>query len=260
MAPRAMVEEPVELAPSYLAPYTTLAGAARSALFHPEGYSIWKLTAELAPGAELTWDTAHGDEGLFVISGELECDGKQIGTEGAVIVEAGVPTTVRALAPTSLVHFGPVDQAPPANGPYGPPAAERRVHVFDAADAAAIRTGFVTYYGDGSCSSCRVAMFTVDRRHNPDPSGAGSHKHSEDEIIHVLDGEMHVGPAVIPAGRSVAVPGELRYGYKAPGGLRFINYRRDASTVVFGPGDEPQVESRARMAERLASGELKAGG
>ncbi len=254
MAQRAVVEEPVDLEPSYSAPYTSLRGQARSSLFHPDGYSLWKVLAELEPGAELTWSHDHGDEGIFVIAGELECEGKAVGTEGAVIVEAGAPTTVRALAPTSLVHFGPVEQEAPANGPYGAPAAERRVHVFDAADAAAIRTGFVTYYGDGSCPTCRMAMFTVDRRDNPDPALAGSHKHSEDEIIHVLDGEMHVGPAVIPAGRSVAVPGELRYGYKAPAGLRFINYRRDASTVVFNPGDEPRVESRKAMAARFEDG------
>ncbi len=256
MSRTAVFEDDVEWEPHYGAPHCTSRGDARSALFHPDGFSLWKVNGELDAGTELTWGTDHGDEGIFVISGELEFDGRVIGADGALIVEAGVSGTVRARRATSLVHFGGVERNSPSDGPLGPPAVEgRHVHVFDTADAEALRIGDHTYYSDGGCPTCRLMLFTVDRRDDADPSSSGSHKHSADEIIHILDGAMNVGRVRIVAGGSVAVPGDLRYGFTAPAGLRFVNYRRDASTVVFAPGDEPHLECRARIAAKLASGE-----
>jgi quercetin dioxygenase-like cupin family protein len=228
-------------------------------LFHPEGYSLWKLTGALHAGAELEWGSDHGDEGIFVLSGELEFDGKHFGVDGAIIIEAGVIGMVRATADTRLLHFGPIETQPPSNGPLGPPAVEgRHVHVFNGDDAEAIRTGKVTFYSDGACPTCRIALFTVDRSSSSEPRvSSKSHKHSTDEIIHILAGTMNVGPITIPAGQGIAVPGDLRYGYTATPDLRFINYRRDAATSVQNPGDEPWLESRSRMIARLASGASK---
>ncbi len=256
MALKAVFEDPVVWQPSYDAPHCTSRGAARSSLFHPDGFSLWKLNAELEPGTELIWGSDHGDEGIFVIAGELEFEERRVGVDGALIIEAGVPATVRAGSQCSLVHFGGMEPDSPSDGPLGPAATEgRHVHVFDADDAAALRLGDLTYYSDGWCPTCRLMLFTVDRRDATALSATGSHKHSVDEIIHVLDASMNVGPVTVAAGRSVAVPGDLRYGFKAPGGLRFINYRRDACSVVFAPGDEPSLESRARIMARIASGD-----
>jgi hypothetical protein len=62
--------------------------------------------------------------------------------------------------------------------------------------------------------------------------------HSEDEIIHVLDGELLVGPLVIGPGTSIAIPAERRYSFRTRAGFRFVNYR---------------PTSRARLAPREAS-------
>src|SRR5438874_552137 len=83
------------------------------------------------------------------------------------------------------------------------------------------------------CEPCRITFFKVSA---PDARTAASHVHSEDEIIHVLSGELRVGPNVVAAGTSVAIPGNYRYGFRTPGPFSFLNYRRDASTYTAAPG------------------------
>ena len=51
------------------------------------------------------------------------------------------------------------------------------------------------------------------------------HSHEEDEIIYILEGEMHLGNKVLGPGSSVYIAGKAFYGFKAgPEGLRFINF------------------------------------
>ncbi len=248
----AMFEGLGSMVPGYAAPYCRAHGPARSRWFHPKGYGLWKVSALVEAGTTLEWSAAHGDEALFVRSGELDVDAKACGRDGAVIVESGVPTVITARQTTSLVHLGPIAIEPPADGPLGAPATEGRgLHAFDHADAEACRTGHVTFYADGWCPTCRTMLFTVDRRGTDEAIVGSSHVHSADEIIHVLDGEISVGPITVPAGCGVAVPGGLRYGYRASRGFRFLNYRADACTIVHQPGTTPELESRERMATRV---------
>ena len=46
----------------------------------------------------------------------------------------------------------------------------------------------VVWFSDGSCPTCRMAFFVVDRRDLTEDRSAASHSHSEDEIIHLIDG------------------------------------------------------------------------
>ena len=64
-----------------------------------------------------------------------------------------------------------------------------------------------------------------------EPNGELSpHGHEYDEILYVLEGEMHLGGRVLRAGSSVHIPGMTAYLIKAgPEGLRFLNF--------FGRGD-----------------------
>ena len=60
------------------------------------------------------------------------------------------------------------------------------------------------------------------------PAGAAfnSHSHDEDEIILVVDGELHAGSHVVRPGGSMYVPGGTVYAFRAgPAGLRFYNFR-----------------------------------
>ena len=52
------------------------------------------------------------------------------------------------------------------------------------------------------------------------------HAHDEDEIVYVLEGELHLGARVLTPGMSVYIPGRTLYGFRAgPEGLRFLNFR-----------------------------------
>ena len=253
MAKRIVVfEQPTPMTPSYSAPYCTAHGGSNSSLFHPEGYSLWKVTAELHAATELHWQTDHGDEALFVLTGELELDGKRCGPEGVVIVEAGAPATVRALDDAHLLHFGSIDVDPPSNGPLGPPASDgRSAFVIDSDEAVSRTAGATVFYADGSSRTSRIAVFIADGRHRHEPRTIVSHKHSEDEIIHMLDGEINVGRVNVSGGQAFAVPGDHRYGFRSHGPFRFINYRRDISTVVHGIDEEPELETIGRMRELM---------
>ena len=52
------------------------------------------------------------------------------------------------------------------------------------------------------------------------------HAHRSDEIVYVLDGELHLGPRVLKPGSSVLIPGMTLYGFRSgPQGLCFLNFR-----------------------------------
>jgi quercetin dioxygenase-like cupin family protein len=53
-----------------------------------------------------------------------------------------------------------------------------------------------------------------------------SHAHGEDEIFYVVEGEIHLGRQVCPAGSAVFIAGNTLYGFRAgPEGCRFLNFR-----------------------------------
>jgi quercetin dioxygenase-like cupin family protein len=257
MANHVVISDFTKLRDGYLAPNCTSRGGARSALFQPSDYSLWQLAGELDAATELEWRTDHGDEALYVVDGEVEIDGTGVSPGGAVLVEAGAPANLRALKASRVAHFGPVDHEPPSAGPFGAPGGEgRHVHVFPTVDAAPSlsdpsQSG--TYFGDGSCSTCRIAFFVVDGRRSTEGYTSASHTHSEDEIIHVLDGEMHVGPITVRPGMSIAVRANRRYGFRTPAGFRFVNYRRDAATMVRAPDSPPILETVGALREMISS-------
>src|SRR5437899_2759639 len=115
--PRVVVLDHATASSAYPAPSCVAHGEVTGRIGH--GHSIWAITGELAAGAELEWGTAHGDEVVYVFDGALEAGGKICGSRGCVIVESDAPATVRALARTRILHFGPADPVPPAAGPFG---------------------------------------------------------------------------------------------------------------------------------------------
>jgi quercetin dioxygenase-like cupin family protein len=252
---------------SYLAPTAAARGGARSAFFQPPDYSLWQLTGELDSGTELVWTNDHGDEAVYVVDGAIEVDGTRVGSGGAVLIEATVPATVRAVAPTRVAHFGPTDHDPPRDGPFGPAAARgRQIHVFPTVEAA---PGIIDthasgrYFGDGTCSTCRITFFVFDGRGLTEGYTGTAHTHSEDEIIHMLDGELQMGPTTLTPGVSVAIPANRLYSFRTPAGFRFVNYRRDAAYLKRGrPGSTPTIETvealRAMTAERGIVGTVAA--
>jgi hypothetical protein len=258
----AHVSEAEAVAPvgSYGAPYCTASGDISGALFRPETFSLWRVEGELGEGAVLEWGPAHGDEALYVTAGALDCEGHRFGEGSTLIVEAGVATLVRAVGQARVVHFGTIATEAPADGILGPPAEDgRRVHIVRPEHATSVHFGggdgaTSVYFSDGTCPTCRVTLFLYDGSVFVDGYSGTSHSHSQDEIIHVLEGELRFGPLVVPAGLSIAVPRDWRYSFRTSGPFRYLNYRADVSTAVVAPGSEPVVETIDNLLRTAGSG------
>jgi quercetin dioxygenase-like cupin family protein len=233
-----------DLGPGYSVSTCTSTGMAHSSRFAPADFSLWLVIARLEAGATVDWDGSHGDEAIYVLDGTLRVAGDTCSAGGAVIVESGVTASVQAETPAEIIHVGPTAAAPPTAGLLGPPDPDGHgVHVIPAGDANVIDfSAFAQVsFADGTCPTCRMALFRVDGA--DEPYVVGSHLHSEDEIIHVLSGALQVGPRRVAAGMSIAIPGGVRYGFRTDRAFSFLNYRADVSTVVTTPGSEPHVET-----------------
>src|SRR5215469_6799029 len=84
-----------EMGAGYSAPTCTLEGEATSWRARFDGFPLWVSWAEMAAGGEIGWAGQHGDEGLYVVDGALEINGRNCPAGGAVIVEGGAPARVR---------------------------------------------------------------------------------------------------------------------------------------------------------------------
>ena len=210
-----------------------------------EGFPLWVLQADLAPASQLRWDEDHGEEALFAVSGTLEVDGRRCPPRGAVIVEAGVAASVCAPAGARVVHVGAHQKTPPADGRYGPPEATGRgVHVIGPGGTwAAVEPGRETrMFADSTCPTCRITLFLTSRS---SLYVAAPHRHSADEILFVLDGDVHFGAYHLRSGDAVAVAAGQRYGFRSgPDGFAFLNYRRDVSEQTVG-SEPPRLEGGA---------------
>ena len=229
---------------SYEAPRTAT-GVRWSKRLSPDDYSIWLVVSELDDGAELAWEGEHGDDGVYVVAGELDVDGHRCPADGAVVVESGVSCTARALGPARIVHCGARDSAPPTDGLYGPPApdghgvhivGERGWYVSGSRERVVAR-----WFADSTCPTCRISLFHVWR-------GEGGvrdrpHTHSQDELILALYGSVLLGRREHAPGTCLAVPADVRYSITSgPDGLAFLNYRRDVSVQGYGRDESTEFE------------------
>jgi hypothetical protein len=240
------MSEPLLLGESYEAPNCVLHGNARGARFAPEGFSLWRVAGELDAGSELEWGTNHGDEAIYLLDGSLDIGGIRVDPESAVIVEASVPSVVKALEKSRIVHFGPQSPLAPRDGLFGPAEDHGRgVHSISLGHAERVDFGddapWEGSFCDSTCRTCRITFFMMSQE-STETSFSPSHSHSEDEIIHLLDGTLQVGPLRVEAGMSIAVPRDVRYGFRAPGPYRLLNYRRDVSNITTEPGSVPRLE------------------
>jgi hypothetical protein len=220
-------------------------GVVASRRLQPAGYSLWVCASELLDGGEIRWNGDRAEEAVYVSSGALEVEGRECPADGAVILEAGVRASVRALGPTEIVHFGPQDLGVPSGGEYGPPSAsDHGIHVVGPSGrfSSGRREGsFARWYADSTCPTCRLCLIQVERtsaRLGP------AHHHSQDEIIFVLGGAVALGDRWLEAGSALFISRDARYRIRTgEAGYRFLNYRRDLSCQIYDPDEPPQLES-----------------
>jgi hypothetical protein len=207
----------------------------------PDDYELWLCVLEVADATPLTWPAAHGDEGLYVLSGALEIAGERCPQGGAVIAESDVAATVRAAGASRLIHVGSRSAQPPDGGQLGPAAADNHgVHIVGPNGwfvSGSEDGSLARWFADSTCPTCRIALFDVSS--DEDPGRSRQHTHSADEIIYVVTGTMRLGRRLLGAGTSLCISGGTRYAQSAgPGGCTFLNYRRDTSQQrYYGPGE-----------------------
>lgn len=234
----------VEAATRHPKPTVELIGEAAARQVSPDGASLWLVAVDLAAGTEMRWGTEHGDEAVYVRSGSLAVDGRVCPADGAVVVEAGVAIAATAELDTTIVHMGPTDSAPPANGLRGPAESEGRgVRIVgpDGLWATVDETQRTRLFSDASAPTNRLWLLATDR---PQYFESSAHSHSQDELIHVLRGEIRVGRRVVAEGDTLWVAADRRYKlYSGDDGVHFINYRRDASVMTSPNHDGPLLEA-----------------
>ncbi len=221
----------------YAAPSCSATGAIRSGIARPTAFDLWVVDAVLPAGAELSWGTDHGDEAVVVLAGAVDLLGESCPVGTAIVVEAGATVTLRSDGPATIVHFGrtagerlePARNGRPAAGVHvvGPgPARGTDVPRPDGSMSAG-------YYLDSTCGTCDLTLLRT--------CGIGvirgsSHRHSQDELIRVLDGELHFGPVVAGAGMTAAIPANRRYAFRASAPFSFLNYRAGPSSITKSDG------------------------
>ena len=65
-----------------------------------------------------------------------------------------------------------------------------------------------------------------------------THAHADDEIVVVVEGELHFGRRVCGPGASFFIPGNTLYGFRSgPEGCRYLNFRAQADSTYFTKDD-----------------------
>jgi hypothetical protein len=151
------------------------------------------------------------------------------------------------------VHFGPREVTPAGVGRNGPSKPGESVHIIGPGGMFASRDDVrdTRMYVDSTCDTCRATFFYTSRKEEYLSAG---HSHSQDELIHILWGGINVGRRHLGPGDTIAIPADLRYGFRSePEGFGFLNYRPDASVQTFERGGEPRIEGgEANGMERVA--------
>jgi quercetin dioxygenase-like cupin family protein len=231
-------------APGWRAPAGTvsLAGDAASAVLSAPDFPLWLVRGRLQPGASLTWGPTHGDEIVYVATGEVEVDGRVCPPGGAFVVESGVEVTATALGDAQVLHYGPVDPVPPTA--FGAPSPDAHgVHVVGPGGTYAQVEGprDTRYFADSTCPTCRATLLHTGRACRYE---SAAHSHSTDEIIHVISGEVAMGAYRLEVGDTLCIAKDVRYRFTSDG-FAFLNYRSDGSYQKIGRDQPPILEGGA---------------
>ncbi|MFO0691186.1 MAG: hypothetical protein U0900_20980 [Myxococcota bacterium] len=223
-----------------------LVGVGRSRLESPLQASIWMCTALFEAGATLAWDAAHGEEAFYVEQGEVAIDDRVCPAGSAIILEAKAAPTLRALAPSRVLHMGAYDETPPraaARGSEG--VAAPAIHVVGPRGVyEAIEPGRAArFFADATCPTCSVWLLLTSRSIEYE---SPIHSHAQDELIHLLSGEIRIGSLTLRPGDTVFIAADQVYRFRSgPEGFAFLNYRRAASLMTIRPTGQTIVENGA---------------
>ena len=205
-------------------------------------------------GPRIGWEPSHGDEALFVESGVLAVlDGEDrlCPAGGAIVIEAAGRPDGRGPGreprdphggARRRRHDGRRHRRPPVD-PDDRPAP--RVHVIGPRGTfEALEPGRETrFFADATCPTCSLWLLYTARSFAYE---SPVHSHSQDELIHVLRGEVRIGSLVAGPGASIFIAAHQPYQFRSgPEGFAFLNYRRAASEMTIRGTGEKIVEAGA---------------
>jgi quercetin dioxygenase-like cupin family protein len=242
-----VVDAATAMEPGHRFDTVAVAGALRSATVSASGYGLQLCRVDMDPGASLAWTARHGDEGLYVVRGAVEVDGRVCPADGAVVVESGVAATLTAVQATQLVHLRSTGDAQAARGSL--------VHVVGPAGWAVSgrEAGLETrWFTDSTCPTCSIALLHV--RHDGADRRVRAHSHSQDEIIHMLSGSIALGSRVLGPGSSLCIPADVRYAFVGGArGYAYLNYRAAASWMTYEPRSAPVLEGGVALGGEIVA-------
>ncbi len=229
--------------PGWRADTVVVHGDAWSSPMSPPDFPLWLVRGTLDSGASLQWQLPHGDEVVYVLSGELDVDGRVCPTGGTVVVESGVAARAVARGITRVVHFGPVDPVPPTAFAGAPEQDGHCTHVIGPAGTYQCIEGTrdTRYYMDSTCPTCRATLLYTGRA---EAYESNAHSHSTDEIIYMLTGAVKFGAYTVDTGDAMCVAKDVRYKFTSDSFL-ILNYRRDGSYQTIDRDKPPILEGGA---------------
>jgi hypothetical protein len=186
----------------------------------------------------------------YVWQGRLEIGGQSLVTGSAVAVELGGAIELVALEDTLLVDF--FERVPNDSVKHG-----GHVHVLPREEVRGgedgMELGHHSLYFDANCPNCDVWLH--ESLFNPERE-IMRHYHTEDEIIFLISGEMHLGRDVLKPGTALAIAANTPYKFTAgPEGVGFVNFRPGSPTIVlFFDGEESEVLDEAQALKDIAAG------
>lgn len=230
-------------------PGLQISGAGSVPVINADDRPIMLWRHDLAAGGTVRWNAPAFGHVFYVVEGTIAALGESGGRNCALIVGHGSEgELVAGPSGATLLHFCQTTGSPSGSGGSAcfvgsdglyqlhPRQGEDAILYADAAD-------------DVSQIWLHRVEFACETKINP-------HLHSEDEIIAVLDGELHFGSKTLRRGQAVAIPADVAYAFRTGrDGLSFVNFRARHPFIV--PvsrgrrGDPISEQSIARSAASL---------
>jgi hypothetical protein len=193
-------------------------GTVRSAeLIHGSPDGLWAHRIEFEDGAEITWNSEHGEEACYVLSGALDVAGQTCRSGGAIVIERLAQPVLRALGPTTAIYLGSESVPFQKQGDM--------VHIVGPRGTFASHAAHhdIVFFAEATCAGCELMLFTTARNtdHVQEP-----HSHSQSEILFLLQGSISMGSYQFGPGDTIAISADRRYGFRSgPEGFAFLNFR-----------------------------------
>jgi hypothetical protein len=189
----------------------------------------------IEPGETLCIGPRSIDCLVYVWKGEVEAGGHRLAAGSSLLVEHGnsiaitggdtvseilsftAATPPEAQRAGGHVHLLPVERVPRVTGMI--PGVNGGMHF------------------DSACPTCEIWLhenqFTPAFL-TPETERRGPHRHTEDEIIFVTDGQIKLGNRLCGPGTALAIAAETMYSFNpGPDGVGFINFRAGKPGDIF---------------------------